>query len=380
MRQLLWRLAVLTLCTFVPVVFASLGVGRVLSSGVIAFESTRNLNSNSEIYVADINRRIILNVTNHPSPDHNPAWSPDGRQIAFETNGSLRDPRALALGGGGKTIYIVDLDNRNRTWRALPRNIQATEPQWSPDGTDLVVSAWTDLMSNNDLFVFNIYDQSFQQITDTPLSYEFMPSWSPDGSRLLYGVRGGPPPPQQNNPLSGIAPRRVDSPTANRTLQLTSSANQSAPNGQTATTGILVIPYSDAGIRAIQDAPLAQAAYPVADRNDALHPSWLPDGRVMFMYNQVVNTSSSLMRRLYVTLPEPGAPDIALNDVQLYMEEPVVSPDGEWVAFTSAPDTSFPWRAVYVMRTDGTDMRRVTFGHERYQFRDFSVTWRPPVR
>ncbi len=379
MRRLLWRLAALAGLIFTLGVFVTLGAGRLLPTGVIAFESTRNLNSNSEIYIADINRRIVINVTNHPAPDHNPTWSPDGRQLAFETNGSQRDPRALALGGGGKTVYIVDLDNRNRTWRALPRNIQATEPQWSPDGTDLVVSAWTDSMSNNDLFVFNIYDQSFQQVTDTPMTYEFTPSWSPDGAQLLYGVRGGPPPPQPSNPLSGIAPRRTDGPGTDSTLQLTGSAH--SPAGQNGNTqGIFVMPYSELGMRAVQNIPTAQSAYPVADRNDAIHPSWLPDGRVMFMYNQVVSSTNSLMRRLYVTLPEPGAPDVALNAVQLYMEEPAVSPDGAWVAFTSAPDTNFPWRAVYVMRTDGTDIRRVTFGHERYPFRDLSVAWRPPVR
>jgi TolB protein len=42
------------------------------------------------------------NLTRHPASDSSPAWSADGRHIAFETN---RD--------GNREIYLMDVDGAN---------------------------------------------------------------------------------------------------------------------------------------------------------------------------------------------------------------------------------------------------------------------------
>ena len=63
----------------------------------IAFESERV--GHPEIYVMDANGRNPINLTRHPAPDVNPAWSPDGRRIAFT---SVRD--------GSFDIYVMNAD------------------------------------------------------------------------------------------------------------------------------------------------------------------------------------------------------------------------------------------------------------------------------
>ncbi len=42
----------------------------------------------------------LTRITNNPAYDYNPAWSPDGRQIAFVSD---RD-------GGDEEIYLLDVD------------------------------------------------------------------------------------------------------------------------------------------------------------------------------------------------------------------------------------------------------------------------------
>ena len=68
---------------------------RVLN-GKIAFVSDRD--GNSEIYVMNPNGGGQTRLTNNPAEDIDPAWSPDGRRIAYVANPS-----------GNADIYVRDV-------------------------------------------------------------------------------------------------------------------------------------------------------------------------------------------------------------------------------------------------------------------------------
>ena len=59
-------------------------------TGRIAFHSERD--GNPEIYVMNADGSNVTQLTNHPQYDLHPAWSPDGRRIAFT---SYRDEKML---------------------------------------------------------------------------------------------------------------------------------------------------------------------------------------------------------------------------------------------------------------------------------------------
>ena len=99
MQRFYWRVMTMLGGLAIFMTTTALGIGFILPGGTIAFESNRQ--GNSEILLADIHRRILLNVTEHIAQDTNPTWSPDGRYLAFETFGSQRDSRLSRLGGGG---------------------------------------------------------------------------------------------------------------------------------------------------------------------------------------------------------------------------------------------------------------------------------------
>lgn len=95
----------------------------------IVFVSERD--GNEEIYRMDSDGSNVLRLTNHPAVDSEPAWSPDGTQIAFR---SRRD--------GSSDIFIMDpAGNRITNLLNDPRNSLDDEfnPRWNPAGDQLAI-------------------------------------------------------------------------------------------------------------------------------------------------------------------------------------------------------------------------------------------------
>jgi TolB protein len=79
----------------------------------------------SEIYVMNADGSGTRRLTHNVGYDGEPAWSPDGRRIAFQ--------RKRRVGGSNGEIYVMNADGSGK--RNLTRNpAQDGSPSWSPDG------------------------------------------------------------------------------------------------------------------------------------------------------------------------------------------------------------------------------------------------------
>jgi WD40-like Beta Propeller Repeat len=130
----------------------------------LAFTSTRD--GNEEIYRAQVDGTQPVNLTRDPARDHDPDWAADGR-IAFASD------RA-----GGSHIFAMGADGGGlRQLTAGPDDQQ--QPSWSPDGREIVfVSAEA---GNPDLYVLDAGTGAVRRLTDTPAP-EADPSWGPVGA------------------------------------------------------------------------------------------------------------------------------------------------------------------------------------------------------
>jgi Tol biopolymer transport system component len=92
---------------------------RMLPAG-----GTRPDGGNSEVFVINADGSGAVNLTNHPSFDGYPAWSPDGKRIAFASNrtGAFRI-WVMNADGTGLTALTSDQEGQN-----------STKPGWSRDG------------------------------------------------------------------------------------------------------------------------------------------------------------------------------------------------------------------------------------------------------
>ena len=172
------NLAHLILASVVALVLTPLMVDAA-PQAQIAFTSERD--GNREIYVMDADGDKPRKLTDSPLVDWDPSWSPDGRHIAFTANGRPGDWGAR---GGDLEIYMMEANGSNL--RKLTNNLrQDTDPAWSPDGKHIAYASTID--RNNEIYVMDVDGGKPRKLTSGDVHiHNWKPSWSPDGNRIAF--------------------------------------------------------------------------------------------------------------------------------------------------------------------------------------------------
>jgi TolB protein len=163
----------------------------------IAYVTASGLGQSIEyrLMVADSDGVNPQTLVRSREPLLSPAWSPDGKRIAY-----------VSFQKGSSAVYIVE----------LATGIGATEPvssskgingapAFSPDGSKLALTL--SKSGNPEIYVMDIASRSFRQITNH-YGIDTEAVWMPDGQTLLFtSDRGGKPQIYQTSANGGDAKR-----------------------------------------------------------------------------------------------------------------------------------------------------------------------------
>ena len=152
----------------------------------IAFASNRDWND--EIYVMDADGKNQQRLTNNPHRDQHPSWSPDSKRIVFSARGDghFRND----LWGITSEIYVMDADGKNQQRLTENRN-NDWMPSWSPDGKRIVFTISDE--NGTAIYVMDADGENQQRLTENR-SNDWMPSWSPNGKRIAFASDRDRPP------------------------------------------------------------------------------------------------------------------------------------------------------------------------------------------
>jgi len=144
----------------------------------------------TDLFLYDLDRGKTRRLTNDEYAELQPAWSPDGKEIAFVTDRFTTNLSDFSIGD----YRLAEMDLATGTITPLPYLADAKNinPQWSPDGKELYFISDRDGISN--IYRLDVATGSISQVTNlfggvsgiTDLSPAL--SVAPEGKRLVYSV------------------------------------------------------------------------------------------------------------------------------------------------------------------------------------------------
>ena len=317
--------------------------------------------------------KLTMDAFLHGQWIYQPAWSPDGKYIAYVSDDWVRQNIFVVPASGGTPTRVSD----SPSFIGNPSFNSAGEaPSWAPDSRAILYA------QDGDLFLTQVADARITRLTDTADS-ETGARFSPDGMRIAYSKGGD----------LWLLDR-----AAGTTRQLTRERRGDggivwSPDGQWiafssgSSTPVAASPaYSgslvsyhwrkpgprDVGVVASGGGPVRWiAASPEYDS----FADWAPDSQSIIVERRSADVKD---RTLFVaTIDGTSVQPIYSQRDEKFLasndQHARFSPDGRTVAFTSDADG---WNHLYVVRPNGTELRQLTTGSFEVSF----PSWAPDAK
>ncbi|WIG54557.1 MAG: Tol-Pal system beta propeller repeat protein TolB [Rhodanobacteraceae bacterium] len=162
----------------------------------IAYVTMVGLGNNAQyaLVVADSDGYNPQTVVRSHEALLSPAWSPDGKEIAY-----------VSFESGNSAIYIQNIATGARRLVSSRPGINGA-PRFSPDGTRLAVSL--SFQGNPEIYVLDLGSGGLTRLTHN-LSIDTEPRWMPDGQNIIFTSDRSGKPQLYQIPATGGTPQRI---------------------------------------------------------------------------------------------------------------------------------------------------------------------------
>jgi eukaryotic-like serine/threonine-protein kinase len=332
----------------------------------IAFRSERE---GGGLFLLDAQTRAVSRLTNL---GYNPAWSPDGRRLAFST-GTFTDP--VETSAGGSALEVLDLSTRTIEKVAVPA-ASAWQPAWSPHGHRI---AYWDTEANGDRDIWTVdadrHDNPARAVAVMHDAWtDWSPAWSADGDYLYFSS-------DRNGAMTlWRVPINEKSGAVSGNLEPVTTPSSYTGWATFARSGkefayVRRIPFSElykAAFDPDKGLDLATKLQLTEGERGMHEPDMSPDGKWIALRIQDPQEDLALIR--------PNGSNLKRLTNDLFSDRsPHWSPDGKQIIFTSNRSRRFE---LWSIHPDGTGLRQLTqHGMMSYAWTpDGTLTGYPPNR
>lgn len=142
--------------------------------------------SQTDVFAVPVGGGAAVRLTSTEPSERAPAWSPDGRTLVVARSTPPGDTQPAAFVQG---LVAIAPDNEERVLTA-PADASDWDPAWSHDGRRIAFSRMgptgPDGVFQADVFALELETGRETRLTHTPDRNEWRPTWSRDGALLAY--------------------------------------------------------------------------------------------------------------------------------------------------------------------------------------------------
>lgn len=291
--------------------------------------------SNTEIYIMDADGGNLRRMTNNPSGDFHPRWSPDGKSLLFISTRKNGSQAWLIPVDGGEPRQITNISTGvgDLAWTANGKGFIFTSTVFPECGSnDDANKKIDDSMSNGPLKA-HMADR---------LLYRHWTSWS-DGRRdhtFVYNM--------DNDTYLDLTPGDFDAPAfslSGASLAIAAdgqevcvASNHDANEAETTNKDLFVVPIASG------------AAKNITDENEAYdgNPAYSPDGRYIAYLTQKIPIYEADRFRLAIYDRKTGVKTVLTEAFDNWVDSFVWAPDSQSIYFTAEVKGSLPMYNVYI--------------------------------
>jgi eukaryotic-like serine/threonine-protein kinase len=300
------------------------------------------VNGNTDIFLQRVGGGNPLDLTRDSTADDTqPAFSPDGQQIAF---------RSERQGGG---LFVMGATGESvRRLTELGYN-----PAWSPDSRRIVfategVARPSERKLTSQLWIVDVLSGAKRLLTKGDA---VQPSWSPDGRRIAYwGLPGG-----SGRRVLWTIPVAGGEPVVTLNDEHVNWNPLWSPDGQ-----FLYFVSDRSGSMNLWRVPIDESTGRTRGEPQPITPSSQSLGLLSLSQEgrQIVYATDEEKKNLERRPLDPASHRVssemtAVTQGSRVLRSASVSPDGKWIVF----DISTPQEDLYLVRSDGTgDLRQLT--------------------
>jgi Tol biopolymer transport system component len=276
-----------------------------------------------------------------------PAWSPDGVSLAFASENVELNPQNSEFAAGLRTVNVETGEVRPLT------EGDAALPSWSPGGHRIAYTRRLGRLANADIWTIPAGGGEPTPVTSGAAT-DWNPSWSPDGRHLYFASnRGGSmnlwriPIDERSGDTRGSAEPLTTPATSLAHVDLAADGRQVAYSSILVTQNI-----QKAGIDPRTGAVVGDPTWVTTGSRRWSSPDPSPDGEWVAFYSLTEPEGDLYVARSDGTGLRRVTGDSANDRV------PRWSPDGEWIAFFSNRSDGLE---AWAIRPDGSELRRLTY-------------------